>query len=255
MSSVWEEPTDTRIVWVTLLALADQHGHVDGTVKSLARIARVSISACERAIKTLLSPDPNDRSGVDEGRRMRPETGGWLIINYADYRHRMSIEERRERDRIRKRQVRASARSPQPSANVRKVQQAEAEADPEVISNNRRREGPVFKGSRFVVMPFMQEELQRILGNDADQFQLSEWYFTLDAKLAKNGAVDTEWPWLKTELKKEARQRGLILPPSKEPARRRAEQQPIRAAWVCPHQPQCLNRNSCAILSTIRPQA
>jgi len=72
MSSIWEESTETRLVWVTLLALADQHGHVDGTVKSLARVSRVSIEDCQRALACLLGPDQDDRSGVDGGRRIVP---------------------------------------------------------------------------------------------------------------------------------------------------------------------------------------
>jgi len=130
MSSVWEESAETRIVWVTLLALSDQHGHVDGTVKSLARVSRVSIAACQRAVDTFLSPDAADRSGVDEGRRLTPEQGGWLIVNHATYRTRMSLDERRDRDKLRKRQARAlSAASPQTSESVRDVSQAEAEAE------------------------------------------------------------------------------------------------------------------------------
>jgi hypothetical protein len=142
MSSVWEEPCDTRITWVALLALADQHGHVDGTARSLARVARVSVEACEAAMLTFLSPDPHDRSGVADGRRIEAEAGGWRLINHATYRQRMSADERRERDKVRKREERAtanpdeslgntqmSARRPLLSEFVRDVQQAEAEAE------------------------------------------------------------------------------------------------------------------------------
>jgi hypothetical protein len=144
MSSVWEEPCDTRITWVALLALADQHGHVDGTARSLARVARVSVEACEAALLTFLSPDPHDRSGVAEGRRIEAAPGGWRLINHATYRHRMGADERRERDKVRKREERAtanpdeslaknemSARRPLLSEFVRDVQQAEAEAEAE----------------------------------------------------------------------------------------------------------------------------
>ena len=131
MSSIWEESAETRIVWVTLLALADQHGHIDGTVKSVARVARVPVKTCENALITFLSPDPDDRSGVADGRRIEVEAGGWRLVNYGTYRHRMSEDERRERDKMRKRAVRASAQSPQVSEFVRDVSQAEAEAEAE----------------------------------------------------------------------------------------------------------------------------
>ena len=108
MSSIWEENTDTRIVWVTLLALADQDGHVDGTVHSVARVARVSVEACQSAMDTFLNTDPLDSSGVMDGRRVIPEHGGWTLVNYNAYRHRMSEEDRKERDRIRQAKYRMS---------------------------------------------------------------------------------------------------------------------------------------------------
>ena len=129
MSSIWEESMETRLVWVTMLALADQHGHVDGTVKSLARVSRVTIEQCQSALDCLLGPDGDDRSGVLDGRRLVPEQGGWGIVNHGTYRNKMSADDRRERDRIRKRNARMSAPRPLVSENVRDFQQAEAEAD------------------------------------------------------------------------------------------------------------------------------
>ena len=125
MSSIWEEDTDTRIVWVTLLALADQDGHVDGTVHSVARVSRVSVEACQKAMDTFLNPDALDRSGVMEGRRVVPDQGGWTVVNYGAYRHRMSEEDRKERDRVRQARYRMSRVT---SPDVTEIRQAEAEA-------------------------------------------------------------------------------------------------------------------------------
>ena len=139
MSSIWEESAETRLVWVTLLALADQNGHVDGTVASLARVARVSVEDCRTALDCFLAPDPNDRSGIEDGRRIRAEDGGWTLINHATYRHRMSQDERRERDKLRKREKRAaSAGRPRASANVRDVSHTEAEAEAEADQTQNR---------------------------------------------------------------------------------------------------------------------
>ena len=126
MSSIWEEDTDTRIVWVTLLALADQDGHVDGTVHSVARVARVSVEACQSAMDTFLNTDPMDRSGVMDGRRVIPEHGGWTLVNYNAYRHRMSDEDRKQRDRVRQAKYRMSRVT---SPDVTEIRQAEAEAE------------------------------------------------------------------------------------------------------------------------------
>ena len=65
MSSIWEESNETRLVWVTMLALAGQFGHVDGTVKSLARVARVSVEECQEALDCFLSPDPGGERRLD----------------------------------------------------------------------------------------------------------------------------------------------------------------------------------------------
>ena len=136
MSSIWEEDTDTRIVWVTLLALADQDGHVDGTVHSVARVARVSVEACQSAMDTFLNTDPLDRSGVMDGRRVIPEHGGWTLVNYNAYRHRMSDEDRKERDRIRQAKYRMSRVT---SPDVTEIRQAEAEAEADTKAKAKKR--------------------------------------------------------------------------------------------------------------------
>lgn len=207
MSSIWEESHETRLVWVTLLALADQNGHVDGTVKSLARVARVTVEECEQALECLLGPDPHDRSGVLEGRRIVVEQGGWRLVNHGTYRAKMSADERREKDRVRKRQQRVSAecpQRPQTSENVRDFQQAEAEAEAEAQAEQttppasiRRTSssllvGPLerekaaknfrFYGARVRVPHVLHRELEAKLGGDNPDGALMEWYADLDAE-------------------------------------------------------------------------
>ena len=69
-SSVWNEDSETRIVWITLLALADANGRVEGSVSGLAPVARVSLAACEKALHKLKQPDAYSRTKEYEGRRM-----------------------------------------------------------------------------------------------------------------------------------------------------------------------------------------
>lgn len=138
-STVWELDSDVRVVWITMLAMCDQHGEVMASVPGLAKVAGVSREACERALATFMAPDPDSRTTDFEGRRIEKVDGGWLLLNHAKYRKQMSIEERRLRDAERKRTVRMSADSPHVSAsvrtrphaseNVRDVSQAEAEAE------------------------------------------------------------------------------------------------------------------------------
>ena len=106
-SSIWGEADHTRIVWITLLALADRNGDVSASTGGLARSANLDRARCEEAIKVLASPDPDDRSGVKDGIRIEPIQGGWHIVNYAAYREKMRAVDRTEYLREKQRQHRA----------------------------------------------------------------------------------------------------------------------------------------------------
>ena len=43
-STVWQEGLETKVVWITLLAMADREGKVDGSVPGLAKRAGVTIA-------------------------------------------------------------------------------------------------------------------------------------------------------------------------------------------------------------------
>ena len=88
-STIWQEDSDTRVLWVTMLALADQNGKVDATLPGLANIANITIEACEKAITKFESPDKYSRSKKFQGRRIKYIKGGWRILNYAEYRDKM----------------------------------------------------------------------------------------------------------------------------------------------------------------------
>jgi len=116
-SSVWSEDDKTRIMWITMLAICDAAGHVDGAVPGLADVARMSIPDAEAAILKLESPDPYSRTPDNDGRRIRKEIGGWRILNHGLFRERLSEDDRREYKRRWDRENRPSghARSrPQP---------------------------------------------------------------------------------------------------------------------------------------------
>lgn len=95
-SSIWVEPDETRIVWITMLAMSDYHGRVFGAVPGLASLARVSIPATERALKCFLSPDKYSRTKEFEGRRIKEIDGGWFILTYAKHREKQDSDARRE---------------------------------------------------------------------------------------------------------------------------------------------------------------
>jgi hypothetical protein len=108
-STIWTEDDKTRIVWITMLAMADQHGEVHASIPGLARVSGVSVQDCEMAIGKLLSPDAYSRTPDNEGRRIAPIDGGWELLNHGKYRLMASKEDakaataervRRHRERL-----------------------------------------------------------------------------------------------------------------------------------------------------------
>lgn len=105
-STVWSEPLATRVVWVTMLALADRDGIVEAAVPGLVRAANVSREECEAALTSFLAPDLDSRTPDNEGRRIAKVDGGWQILNYEKYRDLNSKEERASKTAARQRRWR-----------------------------------------------------------------------------------------------------------------------------------------------------
>jgi hypothetical protein len=85
-SSIWNEDDKTRIVWITMLALANRYGEVGASIDGLAHQARMKLDDCKKAIHILESPDASSRTPDNEGRRISKIQGGWQILNYSMYR-------------------------------------------------------------------------------------------------------------------------------------------------------------------------
>lgn len=95
-STVWGESYATRIVWVTMLAMADAKGAVYGSVPGLARRANVTLQEVEQALAAFMAPDAYSRTKDEDGRRIEEIDGGWRLINHAKYSAVRNAEERRE---------------------------------------------------------------------------------------------------------------------------------------------------------------
>lgn len=85
-STIWREPANVRLVWITMLAMADRRGRVWASLPGLADRARVPDEDCRTAIKTFLSPDADSRTREHEGRRIEVIDGGWRLLNHEKYR-------------------------------------------------------------------------------------------------------------------------------------------------------------------------
>lgn len=99
MSTVWMEPDHILRVWIAMLALKDADGFVAGTAPGLANIARVSLELTREALARLTAPDPDSRTQDNEGRRIEPIEGGWVVLNHAKYRDKADTEGRRRQVR------------------------------------------------------------------------------------------------------------------------------------------------------------
>ena len=94
-SSIWINGSkEDRLVWITILAMKDKDGIIQASVVGLADRAKVTPAECRASLKVLLSPDKDDTSGVDQGRRIREIPGGWQVVNHDLYR--FSTEAKRE---------------------------------------------------------------------------------------------------------------------------------------------------------------
>ena len=96
-STIWRESSHVRIMWITMLAMADEEGVVEASIPGLMDAARVNRVEAEEALDLLSSPDPDSRNTDYEGRRIVNIEGGWLILNHNLYRNKKSKDEQIER--------------------------------------------------------------------------------------------------------------------------------------------------------------
>lgn len=145
-SSLWSEPAHTRLVWITLLAKADENGFAHVSLPGLAAAARVTLDETLEAVECFCAPDPFSKNPAHDGRRLEKQVGGYQLLNYEAYRDIASKADRRDSNRIAQSKFRlavstnkhpsASVSTRQhPSASVIKSKPSEAEAvsDPEAI--------------------------------------------------------------------------------------------------------------------------
>ncbi len=141
-STVWGESHATRIVWITMLAMADGSGHIWAAVPGLASRARVTLEECEHALQRFMEPDRYSRTNEHEGRRIEAVDGGWRLLNHAKYRAMRATENRREYMREymaeRRKQDRKFPLASVNNVSRSKPQLSEAEAEAEEYKKEKR---------------------------------------------------------------------------------------------------------------------
>lgn len=105
-STVWHTPAHVRLVWITMLAMADRDGVVEASVPGLALRAGVERGHCEQALALFLSPDPDSRTPDYEGRRIEAVDGGWRLLNHGKYSDKLSSADKAEKNALRQKRWR-----------------------------------------------------------------------------------------------------------------------------------------------------
>jgi hypothetical protein len=141
-STVWCEPSDIRIVWITMLAMADKKGRVWASIPGLANRARVTVEDTRIAITTFLSPDPDSRSHEEEGRRIREIDGGWQLINHAKYLAKRDEEDRKEYKREWIKERRQNCRQKTSTVDRGRPQYPHADADADALKEKKEPPSP-----------------------------------------------------------------------------------------------------------------
>ena len=71
-SSIWSEAPSTRLVWITMLAMANKDGFVASSTSGLARRANLGLEDVRTALQILANPDDDSGSRLDCARLRSP---------------------------------------------------------------------------------------------------------------------------------------------------------------------------------------
>ena len=149
-STVWREDDKVRVVWITMLALADRDGVVPASVPGLAALANVDTEDCRSALALLAAPDKDSRTREHEGRRIEEVDGGWKLLNYAKYRElgrsvhrteymRVKQQESRDRRKLASTDVNPSQPISEAEAEAKRSERAMRRVKPDLIAGTDRK--------------------------------------------------------------------------------------------------------------------
>lgn len=213
-SSLWSEPKEVRLLFVTMLAKADQSGFVEASIPGLARVANLSVEETELSLDCLQSPDKYSKNPDNEGRRVLAVPGGFVLLNYEDYRARRSTEERREYMREYMQAYRGKGKQCKQPVNHSKPPLAQAEAEAEAEEKTHKHNVAVAPVSRFK-KPTIQEVIDYVLEIQAtvDAKDFVDFYESNGWKVGRNAMKD----WKATVRQWNSRNKKATEPPPKKP--------------------------------------
>ena len=264
-STIWREDNDTRIVWITMLAMADRYGIVEASVPGLADMARVTVDGARRSIVKLSSPDPDSRSHEHAGRRIEEIEGGWRILNHARYREKLNEDDRREYQRKWQAARRAKKAVDTPVENSRteltevdpvdtsrsRVQKQSTEADTHAEAPARVNLRPLGARSEHashaicgrVCLPgFLFREFLQLKGGPEDEARqdVDAWALAIMQGLSDTESFGDPIKFWRTRWEQRF--------PAKPPHQRAAAPTPVYDADWCEHEPRCNSREWHAVM-------
>jgi hypothetical protein len=104
-SSIWLESCQTRIVWMTMIAVMDETGHCQfAGVGNVAHRARVTLEEAQEALTCLEGADPDSSDPDHGGRRIERVPGGWIVLNAEKHRSLVTraVKQEQTRERVRR---------------------------------------------------------------------------------------------------------------------------------------------------------
>lgn len=167
-SSIWLEPTATRIVWLTFIAVMDENGYAHfASVANVAHRARVTLTEAQVAVTALEGPDPDSSDPDHDGRRIERVPGGWMVLNADKHKQLVTSAIVREQTRLRVQKHRLKRNSNAdvtPSETETEITKIKAVASPPSNGNGSQADTP--KDNIGVIMRIAHEALDS-LGTDS----------------------------------------------------------------------------------------
>jgi hypothetical protein len=250
-SSLWTEPDHIRILFITLLAIADSEGYVFGSRNGLIRLANLDPDDCAQTdpFQALLDPDKDSsdllRNPENEGRRIEAVPGGFRILNFLHYRGLRHDGDRRDTNREAQRRHRERVSQGQPaSAKVSQgqpqsakvshsqpISEAEAEADTERVNTSSGNTLPVNKSGKA---PYSRSNERLLIGSLEAILHTGE--------MESNGAI-----W-RMRIRSGKKERKALRNAIEDFSARTPDQQAKihnRAAWLTDRYERCLKEIAC----------
>jgi hypothetical protein len=258
-SSIWLEPDQTRIVWITLLAAMDQDGFAQfAGVPNLARRANVSTKAAQKAVDALEGPDDISSDPANDGRRIERVPGGWIVLNAEKYKTLVTRLVQREQAAARVKKHRETRRNKTDvSGPLPPVTCNGSEADTQADVQTEAKSGTATSERRRTALPRRRLDAayehegglyvparahQDLLGLHPQGFEseLFAWYPAVClAWVGRNTGADMIRFW-------KARH-DETWPPERSKPSVSAPREPEYKPWDCQHLEQCGNSTMCAV--------